>query len=44
MEHTCQDYTRTELSRAREIGITTRMVEKGIQQQQKETLLVTYKA
>ena len=35
MGQTRQDDTRTELSRPGEPGLTTRMVEKGIQQQQK---------
>ena len=38
MGQTCQDDTRTELSRPGEPGLTTRMVEKGIQQQQQETV------
>ena len=33
MGQTCQDDTRTELSRPGEPGLTTRIVEKGIQQQ-----------
>ena len=33
MEQTCEDGTRIELSRPGERVITTRMVEKGIQQQ-----------
>ena len=32
MGQTCQDDTRTELSRPGEHGLTTRIVEKGIQQ------------
>ena len=34
MEQACQDDMRTVPSRSGETGITTRMVEKGIQQQQ----------
>ena len=34
MGQTCQDDTRTELSRPGEPALTTRMVEKGIEQQQ----------
>ena len=36
MGQTCQDDTRTEPSRPGESGLTTRMVEKNIQQQQQE--------
>ena len=40
MGQTRQDDTRTELSRPGEPGVTTRMVEKDIQQQQPEMLKV----